>query len=229
MSLRDAWEGQAENWLRFAREGGPDHWFWEFNWPAFESLLPSPGRATLDLGCGEGRVGVRLRGLGHAVVGVDASPTLAAAARKRGVYDEVIEADAAAQPVNDGAFDLVVAFMSLQDLDDAAGAIREAARVLEPGGRAAIATVHPSWSAREISNYFATERYDVPVERDGVRIVFASLHRPLEGYVALLREAGLVIEDLREPRPTVEHVATRPRWGEEARTPAMLHLLARKP
>ena len=228
-SLRDAWEGQAASWLRFARTPGHDHWFWQFNWPLFEPLLPPPGRATLDLGCGEGRVGARLRELGHSPTGVDASPTLAAAALERGAYDSVVEADAAALPFDDGAFDLVVAFMSLHDMDDAAGAVREAARVLVPGGRLAIATLHPSKSAAEVRDYFKTERYDFPLDRDGIQLVFSSLHHSLEAYFTLLRHAGFFVEDLREPRPTAEHLSQRPELAEQMRTPALLHLLARRP
>jgi SAM-dependent methyltransferase len=215
MSLRDAWEGQASNWLRWARTAGHDHWFWDHNWPAFERLLPAAGRATLDLGCGEGRVGERLAELGHTVVGVDASPTLAAAARERRAYAEVVEADAAALPFEDGRFDLTIAFMSLHDMDDPAAVVREVARVLEPGGRLAIATLHPAKTAAEVGGYFETERYDVPIERDGIAMVFSSLHHSLEGYFALLRDAGFVVEDLREL--SVE--------GPEL--PDLLHLIAR--
>jgi len=215
MSLRDAWESQASNWLRWARTAGHDHWFWDHNWPAFERLLPAAGRATLDLGCGEGRVGERLAELGHTMVGVDASPTLAAAARERTAYADVVEADAAALPFEDGRFDLAIAFMSLHDMDDAAAAVREVARVLEPGGRFAIATLHPAKTAAEVGGYFETRRYDVAIERDGMAMLFSSLHHSLEGYFALLRDGGFVVEDLRELRV------------EGSEVPDLLHLIAR--
>jgi SAM-dependent methyltransferase len=216
-SLRDAWEAQAANWLRWARTPGHDHWFWDHNWPAFERLLPPPARATLDLGCGEGRVGARLRELGHVPSGVDAAPTLAAAARDRGVYEEVVEADAAALPFDDDAFDLAIAFMALHDMDDPASAVREVARVLEPGGRFAIATLHPLRTVDEVGGYLESRRYDVPIERDGLELTFSSMHHSIEGYVAMLRGAALVVEDLRE-LPV-----------EDDRSPDLLHLLARKP
>src|SRR3954452_10177994 len=133
--LARAWEGEAENWLRFARTPGHDHYRERFNWPRFVELLPPPeARGVLDLGCGEGRAGRELRALGYApLVGVDASETLAALAR--GSYDEVLTAGAAALPLDDDACALVVAFMSLHDMDDLDGALREAARVLRGGGR----------------------------------------------------------------------------------------------
>jgi SAM-dependent methyltransferase len=216
-SLREAWEGQAANWVRWARTPGHDVWFWDHNWPAFERLLPLAGRATLDLGCGEGRVGARLKELGHATTGVDASPTLAAAARDRGAYLEVIEADAAALPFDDAAFDLVVAFMALHDMDEPARVVRETARVLELGGCLAIATLHPAKTAAEVGDYFEPRRYDVPIDRDGLQMVFSSLHHSLEGYFGLLRGAGFVVEDLREVQV------------ESERMPDLLHLIARAP
>src|SRR5581483_7081193 len=88
-----------------------------------------------------------LKRLGHEVVGVDLSPTMVAAAREADPSIEVHEADAAALPFAVAAFDLVLAFMSLQDVEDLDGALREAARVLEPGGRLCLAILHPLASA----------------------------------------------------------------------------------
>jgi predicted TPR repeat methyltransferase len=92
------------------RTPGQDVHFELLNWPAYQRLLPAPGRLTLDLGCGEGRLGRLLRAAGHRVIGLDSSPTLAGLARRSGGYDHVLEADAGAIPLADGAVDLVVAF-----------------------------------------------------------------------------------------------------------------------
>ena len=67
MSLREAWEEQAPNWIRWARAEGHDS-YWVFHREAFLASLPPPGRLTLDVGCGEGRVTRDLRALGHRVV-----------------------------------------------------------------------------------------------------------------------------------------------------------------
>src|SRR2546425_169670 len=82
----------------------------------------SPGRSTLDLGCGEGRLSRDLKTLGHDIVGVDASPTMLAAAREADPELETYLADVAALPFADGAFDLAIAFMSLQDVENLEGA-----------------------------------------------------------------------------------------------------------
>jgi ubiquinone/menaquinone biosynthesis C-methylase UbiE len=94
--------------------------------------LPSPGRQTLDIGCGEGRLARDLKELGHRVVGIDSSPSMVAAAREFDPSMDVRLADAAALPFDDACADLAIAFMSLQDIDDMPAALREAARVLEP-------------------------------------------------------------------------------------------------
>jgi SAM-dependent methyltransferase len=225
--LADAWEKQAEQWRRWTRTPGLDRHFHRYNWPSFLELVPPPGRATLDLGCGEGRAGVVLARLGHRLTGVDLAPSMARLARETGAYADVVHGDAAALPFDGGSFDLVLAFMSLQDMDDAAGAVRESARVLEPGGRLVLAVVHPFASADPAGDgtrrrpYFDVQRTVDVVERGGVEVAFHQIHRPLHGWFAMLRDAGYLVEDLREPRPA----PSDDDWAEDKRArPLFLHM-----
>ena len=78
---------------------------------------------------------------GHRVLGIDASPTLARAVRTHPQPQPVVIADAIRLPLADGAADLAVAHMSLQDVDDLEGAVAEIARVLRPRGRLCAAVV----------------------------------------------------------------------------------------
>jgi SAM-dependent methyltransferase len=71
--LRELWDAQAAEWGRFVRTPGHDFGNDALNLPKLIELLPPPGRRTLDLGCGEGRVGRALIALGHRVVGPCAS------------------------------------------------------------------------------------------------------------------------------------------------------------
>ena len=230
MSLRDAWDVQAAEWTRFARDPLGDRWNLDFNIPSFLELVPGPRRRTLDLGCGEGRLATELARRGHRVVGVDSSPGMVAAASQ---LVEAAVADAAALPFEDDEFDLVVAFMSLQDMDEPEAAVQETARVLEPGGRFCFAVPHPITLAGRFESkepnarfviegsYLLPRRCEDVLERDGFRIHFVAMHRPLEAYVLMLAAAGFLVEALREPRHP-----TNPRW---ARVPLFLHVRAVRP
>jgi ubiquinone/menaquinone biosynthesis C-methylase UbiE len=228
VTLRDDWEEQAPKWIRWARE--PDHdSYWRFHREGFLASLPAPGRLTLDIGCGEGRVSRDLRELGHRVVGVDQSPSMIAAAREADPEGEYVEADAAALPFEDGSADLAIAFMSLMDMDDMRAGVRELARVLEPGGLIVASVVHPLNSAGQfvprdggedaryvIDSYRDRRRYTDTIERAGLPMTFHSTHFTLEDFWHAFRDANLVVTDLREV-----YEDDNPRWS---RVPLFLHL-----
>src|SRR5580692_104299 len=96
--MRDGWEAEAGNWARFARTPGHDRSHDDINLPALLDLLPVPGGRTLDLGCGEGRLGRLLQSLGHLVAGVDAAPTMVQLAVSHPTPAPAVLADAAALP-----------------------------------------------------------------------------------------------------------------------------------
>ena len=225
--LSQAWETKAREWAAWAGTPGHDEFFWRLNWPAFVGLLPAAGRATLDIGCGEGRVGRELARAGHRVYGVDTSPTLARLAREAGGYEEVLCVGAGALPFDDGMFDLAIAFMSLHDMDDPGAAVREAARVLVDGGRLCVAIVHPlNRPAAVLDTYFEAQAVATPIERGGLAMTFEEAARPLETYAAAITGAGFVIEELREPRAPSSVSADEP-LASAVRRPYFLHLRCR--
>ena len=232
-TLREAWDEQAERWIGWAREPRADHWGWNLAIPALLDLLPPPGRLTVEVGCGEGRVARELLARGHRVIGFDASERLVEAARTGSPPVDARAADATALPLGDGAADLVVASMVLVVLDDLDGAMSEMARVLEPGGRLCVSTVHPanSHDLREPPpdrSYFESYRISETRERAGQRVTFHDMHRPLEAFSRALEAAGLLLEALREPRPRDAHVEAHPDAAIGRRQPMFLHLKAVK-
>lgn len=206
-----------------------------FHRDALFRLLPTPGRRTLDLGCGEGRVARDLTLAGHLVVGLDRSPTLVASARGHTEPTAVVVGDAAELAIGDATVDLVVAFMSLHDIDRPAEALAEVARVLEAGGRAVVAVVHPLKGSGHFAgprsqqrpfviegSYLAPRRYADEEERDGLRMRFVSDHRSMQDWSSLIEAAGLLVEAIREvgsPDPA-------DRWHG---IPLFLHVRLRKP
>lgn len=229
MRLKDAWDQNASDWVRWAREPGHDS-YWRFHRDRFLELVPPPGRLTLDIGCGEGRLTRDLAERGHNVIGIDASPTMIEAARAQSPDFEYVEADAAQLPFEDGAADLALAFMSLMDIDEMLEAVIEAGRVLEPGGRFVLAVVHPLNSGHDIDrvhpedrlvlteDYFDRRRYRDEIERDGIRMTFESVHWTLQDYFDALADADFSVEGLREVEDP-DH----PRWS---RYPLFLHVRA---
>lgn len=234
MSLRDAWESEARNWIAWARAPGHDS-YWKSHRDAFLPSLPPPPRRVIDIGCGEGRLPRDLQRLGYDVTGVDGSATLIAAAREADPAGRYALADAASLPLPDASADLVTAFMSLHDIDDLDGALREIARVLVPGGRLRAAIVHPINSAGRFAtrdpdavfeikgSYFEERRSNDSFTRDGLTITFASLHRPLERVARAILDAGLLIDHVAELEDSSDPPGTP--WR---RLPLFLHVGALK-
>ncbi len=235
MSLREAWEAQALNWVEWARRPGHDS-YWQFHRDRFLQILPPPNGPMLDVGCGEGRFPRDLKARGYAVIGIDGSASMIEHAHTADPDGDYRVADAAELPFEDASVRLVTAFMSLHDIDDMEAAVREIARILPPGGRLAAAIVHPIASAGRFAertpvapfvireSYFELRRYADYVERDGLRMTFTSNHRPLEAYFAALESAGLLVERLVEVGDTTDPPGDR--WQ---RIPLFLHFRARKP
>jgi SAM-dependent methyltransferase len=217
-SLRAAWDENAEDWVRWARSPECDHAFWHLNLPTLLALLPRPGELTLDVGCGEGRLARALKELGYHVVGVESSPALAQAAKDADPSFEVHVADAAAMPLPDHHVDLVIASLSLMNMDDMPGVVGEIARVLRPEGRFCFSVLHPinSWGDAG-AGYFETVRYTEELRRNEARMILHDTHRPLSDYFGALQDVGFLVERIVEPVPDDAYIAAFPevvRWLE---------------
>lgn len=115
---------------------------------AYLDKLPlAPSVHVLDLGCGTGvaaRTLARRKGFSGQVTGVDHGPVFVAAARRlaaeEGVSDKVKfqVGDAHALDYSDGSFDAVILHTLISHVSEPLTVLKEAARVVRPGGTVAI-------------------------------------------------------------------------------------------
>jgi SAM-dependent methyltransferase len=129
------WGGAARDWAELAEPVQAP--FFE---AALDALEIESGTRLLDAGCGAGLALVLAARRGAVVTGLDASAGLLEVARERLPEADLREGDLAALPYEDGSFDAVTAFNSIQYADDPTSALREIRRVARPGRRVAITT-----------------------------------------------------------------------------------------
>src|SRR5579863_10411110 len=119
------------------------------------------GKRVLDVGCGDGAYSIQAARLGANVTGLDISPMMLDAARRRaeaaGVSLEWREGRAEALPFPAASFDVVIAVTVLCWVSDASAAVQEMTRVLRRSGIVVIGELgrYSLWaSARGIRGWF---------------------------------------------------------------------------
>lgn len=123
-----------------------------------EELGVAAGEKVVDLGCGTGVLIPHLVaavGPGGFIFAVDFSPLMLAPAKAKNLWTNVsyIEADAANLPLKSESASRVVCFSAFPHFPDKGAVMREAARVLVPGGFLQVA--HLS-SSRELADFHAS-------------------------------------------------------------------------
>ena len=190
-------------------------------------LGPVAGRRVLEVGCGAGQCARWLAARGAQVVGFDLSGAqlahAAAMGQRSGLPVPLVRADAQALPFADASFDLACsAYGAVIFVADSAAVMREAARVLRPGGRWVFSVTHPlRWCFPDdagpegltaVHSYFDRTPY---VESDAADVpVYVEHHRTIGDRVREIVAAGLRIVDCIEPEWADGHVTTYTQWGE---------------
>lgn len=200
--------------------------------PLLELLKPQPGERILDLGCGDGALAAKLVECGCTVVGVDTSPEMVAAARRRGVTAYLMNAQSLSF---DAEFDAVFSNAAIHWMKRPGDVIAGVWRALKPGGRfvgefggrgnvaTVVAALKAALTARGIPArsvdpwYFPdAEEYKARLEAEGFRVWGAALvPRPtplptgLEGWLKVFAQEflNLILESDRQS--FIEEVARR--------------------
>jgi len=236
-----SWEKVADDWVRHADANDYRNLF--LLPLMLEMLGDVKGRAVLDVGCGEGGYSRELARRGARVTGVDGSARLIEVAAERtraeGLAVAYFCANAKAlNPIAPATFDLIVAAMSLMDVEDYAGTVREAYRVLQPGGELLMSITHPCFSGPVSEwivddagepRFFAVDRYFERTQWEdfitrAFRAPVVRRHRPLEDYIGALLKAGFELREFREPRATADDLKKSARFEKLTRIPYFLFM-----
>jgi demethylmenaquinone methyltransferase / 2-methoxy-6-polyprenyl-1,4-benzoquinol methylase len=94
-----------------------------------------PGDRVLDACCGTGDLAIAARKAGGDVTGIDFSERMLERARRKAPGIEWVAGDLLALPFGDAAFQAATVGFGIRNVEDLDAALRELARVLEPGGR----------------------------------------------------------------------------------------------
>jgi SAM-dependent methyltransferase len=165
----------------------------QFGRPLYQAVLQSAevgeGTWLLDVGCGPGLAAQIAARCGAHVAGLDAAEASLEIARERTPEGDFRAGEMEDLPWTDNTFDVVTGFNAFQYAADVVNALREARRVVRPGGRVAMAVWGRAEDCETGATITALSQF-LPPPPPGAPGPFAlSAPGRVEG---LLQQAGLV-------------------------------------
>ncbi|MEW5768390.1 MAG: methyltransferase domain-containing protein [bacterium] len=151
-------------------------------------------RPLLDLGCGDGLFSALL--LPHIEAGIDLDGQVLEKVRPLGVYQELKQADATKHiPFNNAHFGAILANSVVEHIPDTEALLKEASRVLAPGG-VFVFTTYTDDFTRYLEHFFGPKE----AARINERIYHTSLY-PAEKWPRMLEENNLEMIECRRYLP----------------------------
>jgi len=152
-------------------------------------LAPLPGWRIADVGCGPGAFAEALTARGAQVTAIDSAPAMLAAVEARSLGCELVEAYALLLPLASASHDAACLVQVLEYVSAPVAAVREAARIVRPGG--AVLVADTDWD---------TQGFNVADRELGRRVMQAWADGKPDGWAGRrlrgwLAAAGLVAEE----------------------------------
>ena len=163
-----------------------------------------------SLGCGAGGLTAKIQSWGGKASGIDISESMIQIAKSEHPNLEFHIGDIAKTPFEKNAFDLACSSLVLHYFDDIKPPIKEAARILKPGGIFVFSMHHPfTETFTKVENsqnlnrfyageYFHQKKYEWKM-LDGM--ILQSYHHTFEPISKACFQSGFTIETICEPRP----------------------------
>jgi SAM-dependent methyltransferase len=186
MTGSEHWGQRPRDWAELAEPSNHDLFT-----TVFSAIELERGVRLLDIGCGSGYALRLAAELGARVTGLDLTPELLAIAAERAPEATVVQAGMDSLPFPDSSFDAAVGFNAFQFADDPAVAVREAARVVRPGGQVAATTFAEPERNESTALHVALEPLRKSAPQTGTHLPYG-LSAP-GGLERLLTDAGLEV------------------------------------
>jgi 2-polyprenyl-3-methyl-5-hydroxy-6-metoxy-1,4-benzoquinol methylase len=196
----ESWHRNAAPWTDAVRESRIESRRLVTDRAIVDAVMSRSPKSALDIGCGEGWLSRELASRGVQVTGVDVVPALIErASLAGGARFTVASYEEIAAGKLDVKVDVAVANFALIGKESVDGVFASVSSLLNPGGSFIVQTLHP-----------VTAGGDEPYAdgwRNGSWAGFSEdftdpapwYFRTIEGWVALIRDSGLQLIEMREP------------------------------
>jgi len=222
-SSTQSWDRIAEDWIAHADSNDYRNIFLI---PHTLTLLGEIAeKEILDVGCGEGGYTRILASRGSHVTGIDGSARLIDIAKQRAEKENLtivykVRNANSLYDLEEESFDIVLAAMSLMDVEDYSGTVAEIYRVLRKGGELLMSISHPCFTGRgsgwwrnadgvidhyAVSNYANREVWEEFITNKFAGAVLFR-HMPLGDFISPLLALGFKLVLFQEPAPTAEMI-----------------------